>query len=54
MQTGKDKKIEIRCTEEFKERVRSAAEKDNRSMSNYIEHTLLEAVEKSEKAKKKS
>ena len=41
---AKTEMIRLRVSPELKERLRQAAEKDNRTVSNYIECLILEAL----------
>lgn len=40
----KTKRIEIRITQELKEQIQSAAEKENRTITNYIENIITQTI----------
>lgn len=44
----KSERIYIRVTPELKERLRQAAEKENRDISNFVETVLKQALEQRE------
>ena len=41
---SKSERIYIRITPEFKEQIQKAAELENRTISNYIEHLIKQAI----------
>lgn len=49
MDQNKSVRIGIRVTEELKTRIQEKAKEENRSMSNYLENIILEALEKGER-----
>ena len=46
---NKDTYLHIRVEKVFKERLKSAAKKQNRTVANYVLNVLIQAVEKEEK-----
>lgn len=46
---AKTERIYIRLTPELKKRLRIAAEAENRSLTNYIENLIKQALEKPER-----
>lgn len=46
MDQKKSVRIGIRVTEDLKAKIQMEARKENRSMSNYLENVILEAIEK--------
>ena len=46
---SKTDRIYIRLTPELKEQLRQAAEKENRTISNYIENLIKQALDKPER-----
>ena len=49
MDQNKSVRIGIRVTEELKARIQEKAKEENRSMSNYLENIIIEALEKGER-----
>ena len=41
---SKSERIYIRITQEFKEQLQKAAELENRTVTNYIEHLIKQAI----------
>ena len=41
---SKSERIYIRITPEFKEQLQKAAESENRTVTNYIEHLIKQAI----------
>ncbi len=46
MKENKTVRLSIRVTEELKARIQMEARKENRSMSNYLENVIVEAIER--------
>ena len=46
MKENKTVRLSIRVTEELKARIQMEARKENRSMSNYLENVITEAIER--------
>lgn len=47
---NKTVRLGIRVTEDLKARIQEKAKEENRSMSNYLENIIIEALEKGEKS----
>ena len=53
MKENKTVRLSIRVTEELKAKIQMEARKENRSMSNYLENIITEAIERGEAEDKK-
>ena len=49
MKQTKSVRLGIRVTEDLKARIQEKAKEENRSMSNYLENIIIEALEKEDK-----
>lgn len=49
MKQNKSVRLGIRVTEDLKARIQEKAKEENRSMSNYLENIIIEALEKEDK-----
>jgi uncharacterized protein (DUF1778 family) len=43
---GKTERLYIRLTPELKEKIQAAAEAEGRSISNYVEHLIIQALKR--------
>lgn len=43
---AKTERINLRLTPEMKEKLQKAADAENRTLTNYIEHIIIEALKK--------
>ena len=43
---SKSERVNLRLTPEMKEKLQNAADAENRTLTNYIEHIIIEALKK--------
>ena len=43
---AKTERVNLRLTPEMKEKLQKAADEENRTLTNYIEHIIIEALKK--------